>query len=130
VAAYLIALPVKNVVAWLLNWRFVTRFRVPWWQTAVAPLLAATVVYLILRYLGGLIWGPTLERSLALFLVGTIPALPLYCFWNAFFGGWDNSGLVELRRATEMTPFYTLANSVAFRLAHVQGLLPTLAWSC
>ncbi len=103
VLAYLIALPAKDVVAWLVNARFIFRPNIYWWQTVGAPLLGGAANYLALRVLGALIWRGDMATSLLLFFVAILPSLPWYCFWNGFFGGWDTRGLAELRRAARIS---------------------------
>ena len=104
IVAYLVALPLKDLVAWLVNARLILRPRLGWWQTVGAPLLAGGITYATLRVLGTALWRSDLSSSLLLFFVATVPALPYYCFWHALLGGWDNRGLAELRRAVRMTP--------------------------
>lgn len=104
IAAYLVALPLKDLVAWLINARLILRPRLGWWQTVGAPLLAGSITYATLRALGTAFWRSDLPTSLLLFFVAIVPALPYYCFWHAVLGGWDNRGLAELRRAARMTP--------------------------
>jgi O-antigen/teichoic acid export membrane protein len=103
IAAFGAALSVKCVVAWWVNGRLILPFRVHWWQTAVSPALAAAVNYALLRGLGSAIWSPNQAMSVVLFLAAMLPSLPLFCFCNALFGGWDDEGLEELRRATDMS---------------------------
>lgn len=103
VLAYLIALPTKDVVAWLVNARLIFRPNIYWWQTLAAPLLGGAVNYVTLRALGALIWRGDMGTSLLLFFVAILPSLPWYCFWNGFFGGWDTRGLAELRRAARIS---------------------------
>ncbi len=99
ILAYLIALPTKDVLAWLANARLILRPRIYWWQTVAAPALAGLVNYLTLRAVGTAIWREDLATSLLLFFIAILPSLPWYCFWNGVFGGWDSRGLVVLRRA-------------------------------
>ena len=122
VMAYMVALPLKDVLAWVTNWRLITPFRIHWWQSAIAPLLAGAIVYLTMRLVGNLIWQPNLISSLALFMAATLPCLPYYCFWNGLFGGWDADGLEELRLASEMTPFRALSAAVERALGRIPGL--------
>lgn len=104
IAAYLVALPLKDVVAWAVNARLILRPALAWWQTLAAPLAASSITYVTLRLLGDLVWRGDLITGLVLFLAATAPALPYYCFWHALAGGWDGRGLVELRRAMRMAP--------------------------
>jgi len=107
ILAYMIALPIKDLVAWLINWRLILRFRIYWWQSALAPILAGVVNYLAVRLVGNFLWKGDITTSVLLFFIGILPALPFYSFWNGFFGGWDEEGLRELREATAITAFST-----------------------
>ncbi len=120
--AYMVALPTKNVLVWIANWKLITPFRIHWWQSVCAPLLAGGVVYATVRGVGGLFWQPDLISSLLLFLLATLPALPYYCFWNALFGGWDAAGLQELRTACDMTPFRAVSQAIARALERLPGM--------
>jgi O-antigen/teichoic acid export membrane protein len=113
VLAYLIALPTKDVVAWIVNWKVITPFRIYWWQSVVAPLLAGAVTYAMVRVVGGIIWRADLVTSLLVFFIGTIPSVPWFSFWSGVFGGWDDATLDELRRAALMTPFEGMAVGLA-----------------
>jgi len=105
ILAYLIALPTKDVVAWLVNWKLIIRPRIYWWQSFVAPLLAAAVTYLALRSLGDLLWRSDIVASMLLFFIAILPSLPFFCFFNGLFGGWEDHGLLELRKAASMSSF-------------------------
>jgi len=105
ILAYLIALPTKDVVAWLVNWKLIIRPRIYWWQSFVAPFLAAAVTYLALRSLGDLLWRSDIVASMLLFFIAILPSLPFFCFFNGLFGGWEDHGLLELRKAASMSSF-------------------------
>jgi hypothetical protein len=103
VAAFTVAILTKCIVGWWVNRRLILSFRIHWWQTAASPALAALVNYLLLRGLGSVIWSPNQWASVLLFFVAVLPSLPVYCFCNGLFGGWDDGGLTELRRAVGMS---------------------------
>jgi O-antigen/teichoic acid export membrane protein len=105
ILAYLVALSVKNVVAWWANRRLIMPFRIYWWQTAVAPLLAGAANGILLRLLGGAMGGAEINQITAviLFIVALLPSLPVFCFFSGLFGGWDDAGLAELRRAAGLS---------------------------
>ncbi len=134
VLAYVIALPTKDVVAWLINGRLILPFRVPWWQTVVAPLLAGLLNYALLRSLGAFVEGAMGLNPVSgtlLFIVALLPSLPVYCFFNALLGGWDDDGLRELRRAARLSSLgkplaWTLyyASAVGARLSPLHGRFP------
>lgn len=131
VLAYMIALPTKGVVAWLLNARLILRPRIFWWQTTVAPVLAGLVNFVTLRTVGALIWQGDRWTSLGLFFIAILPSLPWYCFWNGVFGGWDNRGLAVLRRAVRISnigrPIAVLiyeASAFGARVSPLHGRFP------
>jgi O-antigen/teichoic acid export membrane protein len=101
--AWTVALPARVALAWLLNARLIIQPRIYWWQTLVAPLLAGGANYALLRWLAGLVWRNDLPTSLAIFLLATLGSFPWYCFCAGLFGGWDNRGLGELRRAGRLS---------------------------
>jgi O-antigen/teichoic acid export membrane protein len=105
ILAYVVALPLKNVVAWWINRRLILPFRIYWWQTAVAPFLAGLVNWALLRALGNALGGDAINQinSVLLFFVALLPSLPVFLFFDGLFGGWDNAGLVELRRAAALS---------------------------
>jgi O-antigen/teichoic acid export membrane protein len=103
IIAYMVALPTKDIVAWLINWRWIVRFRIYWWQSAFAPFFAGVVNYMALRAIGNLIWKEELVTSMLLFFIGILPSLPFFCFFCGLFGGWDDSGLSELKKAVGMS---------------------------
>lgn len=131
ILAYLIALPTKDVLAWLLNAKLILRPRIYWWQTVAAPALAGLVNYVTLRTIGTLIWREDLPTSLLLFFIAILPSLPWYCFWNAVFGGWESRGLAVLRRAVRIShiahPIAVLiyeASALGARVSPLHGRFP------
>ncbi|MFQ5856481.1 MAG: lipopolysaccharide biosynthesis protein [Anaerolineae bacterium] len=131
ILAYLIALPTKDVLAWLVNARLILRPSIYWWQTVAAPVLAAAVNYVTLRSIGLVIWREDLPTSLLLFFIAILPSLPWYCFWNGVFGGWDSRGLAVLRRAVRISsiarPIAVLvyqASALGARVSPLHGRFP------
>ncbi len=117
IAAYCVALPVKDVAAWLVNRAFLFRYRIYWWQSAAAPLLAGGVNYVLLRLLGNVMWGGAGDQvsSVLLFFIALLPSLGVFCFFDGLFGGWDDDSLAELRRAAGMS---SLGKPVAWAIYH------------
>ena len=103
ILAYCVALPVKDVAAWLVNRAVLFRYRIYWWQSAAAPLLAGAANCLLLRLLGNVLWRGDQLTSVLLFFIALLPSLGVYCFFNGLLGGWDDDGLAELRRAAGMS---------------------------
>ena len=121
ILAYLIALPIKNIVAWWINGRLILRFRIYWWQTAMAPLLAGLVNWALLRILGNALGGAEINQIMGviLFLVALLPSLPVFCFFSGLFGGWDDNSLAELRRAARLS---SLGKPIAWLIYHTAAL--------
>ncbi len=108
--AYLVALPLKSLIAWWVIMRKVVRVRIYLWQTVGAPLIAGALLYDFLRALGTWFWQPTLSASAWLLALALIPTLPLYGFLTAVVGGWDRGTLAELCRTVAMSgPAYPFA---------------------
>lgn len=120
ILAYVVALPIKNVVAWWINRRLILVFRIYWWQTAVAPLLAGMVNWMLLRALGTAMGGDESNQITAviLFFIALLPSLPVFCFFAGLFGGWDDAGLAELRRAAGLS---SLGKPVAWLIYHASA---------
>jgi O-antigen/teichoic acid export membrane protein len=133
ILAYVVALPIKNVAAWWINGRLIMPFRIYWWQTAVAPLLAGGVNWLLLRSLGTAMGGDEINQIAAvlLFFIALLPSLPVFCLFAGLFGGWDDAGLAELRRAAGLSslgkPIAWLiyyASALGARLSPLHGRFP------
>jgi hypothetical protein len=77
-----------------------------------------------------------LPITLLLFLLALLPSLPFYSFLSAMFGGWDDDGMQELKRATDMS---SLAKPIAYlvyggavlgaRLSPLHGRFPIAIYS-
>jgi O-antigen/teichoic acid export membrane protein len=104
VLAYLLALPVKLVVTWLLVNRYAVRIRLSWWQTVVAPVLSVIPSYAILRALVALVGAPSMVGGVLVIAVGMLFLLPLLFFTTGLLGGWDDPTLAEFRRSLALTP--------------------------
>jgi O-antigen/teichoic acid export membrane protein len=121
ILAYVVALPIKNVVAWWINGKLIISYHIYWWQTVIAPLLAGTVNWAILRALGAEMGGNEIDQitSVILFFVALLPSLPLFCFFSGLFGGWDDAGLAELRNAAGLS---SLGKPIAWLIYYAAAL--------
>ncbi len=129
--AYLVALPLKSLVAWHVIMFRVVRVRIYLWQTVVAPVLAGALLYGFLHALSSWLWTPGLSSSAWLLALALVPTLPLYGFLTALAGGWDRGTLAELCRTVAMSgPAYPIAwllyQGVRFgaRLSPLHGRFP------
>lgn len=121
ILAYFVALAIKDVVAWWVNARVILSLRIFWWQTAVAPLLAGMINWIGLRLLGNAMGGDEINQimAVALFFAALLLSLPVFCFFNGLFGGWDNAGLAELRRACKLS---SLGKPIAWLIYYASAL--------
>lgn len=104
VAAYMVALPIKGLISLIFVRKHMKGIVTNWWQSLIAPLLAAGVIWALLRVFGNIFWVPDSGwRSVALLASGLIVALPPYFFLSGLFGAWDHNGLAEFRRAVPMS---------------------------
>lgn len=96
-----VGLAARSVAAWLLLRRVEISLRFYLWQSLVAPAGAALLIYNLAR-LPGLLLEPSPGLSLGVLWSALLLLLPLYAFLTALFGGWDDGGIAELRRATAL----------------------------
>lgn len=103
VLAYALARALRALLGWIVANRVSARPHLYLWQTLLAPAAAAGLLY----YGWGRVWeGRALLGAgftLWHFALATLPALPLYGFLTALFGGWDDAGLAELRQAVRLS---------------------------
>jgi hypothetical protein len=104
ILAYVLALPVKLIVTWVLVDRYAVRIRLSWWQTVVAPVLPVIPTYVILKLLVALVGPPTVAGGVLVMVVGMLLALPLLFFATGLLGGWDDDTLAEFRRSVALVP--------------------------
>jgi O-antigen/teichoic acid export membrane protein len=121
VLAYIVALATKNVVSWWLTGRLILSFRIYWWQTAIVPLLAGIVTWVLLRILGTAMGGDGINQIMAvlLFFIALLPFLPVFFFFSGLFGGWDEAGLAELRRSAGLS---SLGKPIAWLIYYAAAL--------
>ncbi len=103
IIAYFVGLLSKDFVGYVINHRICFPQRFYPWQSLIAPLLAGAAHYAVLRWLGGLLWHGDQISSVLLFFVGILLSFPLFAFLYAFFGGWDDGSLAELRQAVDLS---------------------------
>jgi len=105
VMAYMVAILLKNFTSyWVVN-RYCYPQRFFFWQTLAAPIIAGTIHYSILRWVTGLLWNEDPLTSLLVYIIGLIPSFPVYAFFYAVLGGWDDKGLADFRRAVDLSNF-------------------------
>jgi hypothetical protein len=131
IVAYFVGLLAKDFVAYFVNDRACFPQRFYPWQSLVAPLLAGAAQFMVLRWVGGLIWRGDQVTSVLLFFIGILPSFPLFAFFYAFFGGWDDATLAELRRAAGLAGFvrplawlFWAASAAGARVSPLHGRFP------
>ncbi|MBK7974349.1 MAG: lipopolysaccharide biosynthesis protein [Deltaproteobacteria bacterium] len=104
IVASLVATLVAKIASswWLVN-RSILRVHLPWWQSVVAPVLAAAIVGTAVRLVSVAVWTPTPGRSFGLVLMALFVGTPAILFLTALFGGWDRNTLAELDDSIALT---------------------------
>lgn len=131
VIAYFVGLLTKDILGYWVNHHACFRQRFYVWPTLVAPLLAGAVHYALLRWVGGILWRASPLGSVLLLFFSLVPSLPLFAFFYAFFGGWDEGTLEELRQAVALSGalrgpvrLFWLGSAWGARLSPLHGRFP------
>ncbi|MGB8214816.1 MAG: hypothetical protein WCE68_14765 [Anaerolineales bacterium] len=131
ILAYFAGILIKDILGYFVNDRVCYRQKFYFWQSLIAPLLAGLVNYAILRWVTGLIWHDDQITSVLIFFVALVPSYPIFAFLYAFFGGWDDDTLEELRRAAALASFmkplarlFYAASVLGARLSPLHGRFP------
>ncbi len=114
VFAYLIGILVRGVVAYFVADRYCFPQKIYFWQTLAAPLMAAGLHYLFLSLVAKFVWQGDEISSIILFFIGLLPAMPVFFFFYALAGGWDDAGLEEIDEASQMSGFLRPVIKVVF----------------
>jgi O-antigen/teichoic acid export membrane protein len=131
VMAYMVAILLKNFTSyWMVN-KYCFPQRYFFWQTLAAPIMAGVIHYSILRWLTGMVWQGGPLTSLLIYVIGLIPSFPVYAFFYALLGGWDDEGLADFRRAVDLSnfarPFAWIlwrASEAGARISPLHGMFP------
>jgi O-antigen/teichoic acid export membrane protein len=131
ILAYFVAIITKDVVAYFVNNRVCFKQRFYFWQSIVAPLLAGLAHFGVLRWVTGFIWQGEQITSIIIFFIAIVPSYPLFAFFYALFGGWDEDTLSELHRAVGLSSFmkplawlFWAASTLGARLSPLHGRFP------
>ena len=116
VIAYFVGILVRGVVAYFVADKFCFPQKIYFWQTLSAPLLAGTAQYLFLSLIAKYVWQGDEITSVVMFFIGLLPAMPVFFFFYALAGGWDNAGLDEVAEASRMTGFLRPVVRVVFEI--------------
>lgn len=107
---------VRGAVAYFVADKYCFPQKIYFWQTLSAPLLAGGAHYLFLSLVAKIIWQGDEITSVVLFFIGLIPAMPVFFFFYALAGGWDDAGLEEVTEASQMTGFLRPVVKVIFEI--------------
>ncbi len=121
IIAYFVAILVRGVVAYFVAHKYCFPQRFYFWQSLAAPVLAAGLHYLFLSLIAKLIWQGDEITSVILFFIGLVPAMPVFFFFYALAGGWDDAGLEETVEASQMTGFLRPVVNIIFVLPSKWG---------
>ncbi len=116
ILAYFVGILVRGIVAYFVADRYCFPQKIYFWQTLAAPLMAAGMHYLFLSLIANFVWQGDEISSVALFFIGLLPAMPVFFFFYALAGGWDDAGLEEVTEASHMTGFLYPVVKVIFEL--------------
>lgn len=95
-------LAVEIILAWILMHRLIVRIKLNVWQTWIAPLGSAFLLYQSVSLVTGEVEGASLWMNVAGYTVMMIVALPIFAALTALLGGWDRGSLRDLERAVRL----------------------------
>jgi len=131
ILAYFAGILTKDILSYFVNNRVCYRQKFYFWQSLIAPVLAGLAHYAILRWVTGLIWRNEQITSIIIFFVALVPSYPIFAFLYAFFGGWDDDTLEEVRIAASLAGFikslawlFWAASALGARLSPLHGRFP------
>lgn len=104
IIGYCIGLFCKDLVAWIVIRRVISRPKLYIWQSYVGPAFAGVVNYFVLEVFSQAIWGGVndIASSAILFFAATLPSLYIFSFVSGLTGTWDDRTLKEFKRASQM----------------------------
>ena len=104
--AYIPAVFIKDIIAWIIIRYKITNYRIHPFTTFVTPILAALINYIVLFFFGELIWmidlGDKLINTALLFIIGIFLFMYFYAFLDGLLGGYDDNTLKEFEKAASM----------------------------
>jgi len=105
VIAYFVGILARGIVAYFVAHKYCFPQRFYFWQSLAAPIVAAGLHYLFLSLIAKFVWQGDDISSIILFFIGLLPAMPVFFFFYALAGGWDDAGLEEVAEASRLTGF-------------------------
>lgn len=103
IIAYFVGILARGIVAYFVAHKYCFPQRFYFWQSLAAPVIAAGLHYLFMSLIAWFVWTGDDISSILLFFIGLLPAMPVFFFFYALAGGWDNAGLDEVAEASQMT---------------------------
>ena len=114
--AYFIGILVRGITSYFVADRYCFPQRFYFWQSLAAPSLAAVAQYFFLSLIASVIWQNNEISSIVLLFVALVPCMPVFFFFYALVGGWDDAGLEEMVQASNMTGFLRPVINIIFIL--------------
>jgi hypothetical protein len=114
IIAYFVAILARGFIAYFVANKFCFPQRFYVWQSLAAPVLAAGLHYVFLTLIAKVVWQQDEISSIILFFIGLVPAMPVFFFFYALVGGWDDAGLDEVAEAGTMTGFLRSVVRIVF----------------
>ncbi|MFX0137831.1 MAG: oligosaccharide flippase family protein [Candidatus Hodarchaeota archaeon] len=106
IIAYIPAVIIKDIVAWLIVRKKIIKYKLYPFKTFLTPSISAILNYIVLFYVGELIWsiplGDQIINTAIIFLLGIFVFMFFYAFLDGFLGGYDDNTLQEFQRAASM----------------------------
>jgi hypothetical protein len=121
IIAYFIGILARGIVAYFVANKYCFPQRFYFWQSLAAPVIAAGLHYLFLSLIAKFVWRSDEISSIVLFFIGLVPAMPVFFFFYALAGGWDDAGLEEATEASHMTGFLRPVINIIFILPSKWG---------
>ncbi|MBV6395770.1 MAG: hypothetical protein HFACDABA_01352 [Anaerolineales bacterium] len=114
IIAYFAAILTRGFVSYFVAHKYCFPQRFYFWQSFAAPVIAAGLHYLFLSAIAQFVWQKDEISSVILFFIGLLPAMPVFFFFYALAGGWDDEGLEEVVEASRLTGFLYQVVRVVF----------------
>ena len=114
VIAYFVGILVRGVIAYFVADRYCFPQKIYFWQSLAAAPGGSRLHYLFLTLIAQFVWQGDDISSIVLFFIGLLPAMPVFFFFYALAGGWDDAGLEEVAEASQMSGFLRPVVKVVF----------------
>ncbi|MFX1497430.1 MAG: oligosaccharide flippase family protein, partial [Promethearchaeota archaeon] len=103
IIAYIPAVLIKDVIAWIIVRKKIIKYKLYPFKTFVTPALSAVINFVLLYFVGEIIWniplGDKILNTAIIFILGIFVFIFFYAFLDGFLGGYDDNTIQELQRA-------------------------------